>query len=162
MSSQFLLPSRLLRSGALRRLVLSGSLLLTPAVATASDGIGIRAGLSRSPDQFGLGGQAELGPVFASSFFVPSVDVGFGDPSTVTVVNGDLRWYLLPLPETGIRIYGQAGPALVVSPDTELGLNLVGGTDIPMKSRNRYNIEARFGVGDIPDLRIVFALVFGS
>lgn len=138
-----------------------GLALLVPTTSSARDGLGVRIGLSRSPDEFVVGAQGEAGPVLGSAFFTPSLDFGFGDDATTAVVNADLRWYLLPLPETGIRFYGQAGPAVVISPDTELGLNLVAGADIPMKGRNRYNIEVRFGLGDVPDLKIVFSIVLG-
>lgn len=141
-------------------LLLGSAVALLAPTASARDGVGLHGGLSRGPDQIVVGGQAELGPVLGAAFFAPSLDVGFGGNSTVTVINGDLRWYLLPLPETGIRFYGQAGPTVVVSPDTELGLSLGLGADIPMKNRRRYHVEARFGFGDVPDLKIVLGILF--
>jgi len=131
-----------------------------PIPAEAKDGLGFRLGLSQSPDQFVIGAQGEAGPVLGPSYFVPSLDVGLGDPSTVVVFNGDLRWYLLPLPDTSIRIYGQAGPALVLAPDVELGLGLTAGVDIPMKRGRRYNMEVRFGFGDVPDLKFMLGVMF--
>ena len=148
-------------SKALLALLLGSAIALHATTASARDRLGLHAGLGRGPDQFVAGGQAELGPVLGSASFAPSLDVGIGGNSTVTVINGDLRWYLLPLPETGIRFYGQAGPAIVISPDTELGLSLGVGADIPMKNRRRYHVEARFGLGDVPDLKIVLGVLFG-
>lgn len=141
-------------------------LLTAPALAVDSQGagrdaLGIRAGLGLEPDQFYVGGQAELGPILGPAFFLPGVDIGFGDGDNVTLLNGDFRWYLLPLPGTGVHIYGSAGPTVVVSPETDLGLSLAVGIDIPMRGKNRYNLEARFGVGDIPDLRLMFGVLFG-
>ena len=124
------------------------------------DGLGLRAGMNMEPDQFLIGGQGEFGPVAGSSFLVPSLDFGLNDQTTVTA-NVDLRWYLLPLPETGIYFYGAAGPSIVLSPGTEVGLSLTAGVHIPMKRHRRYNLELRFGFGDIPDLKIVGALMFG-
>ena len=112
------------------------------------------------PDQFFVGAQAELGPVVGAAFLVPSLDFELDDNTSVAA-NIDLRWYLLPLPETGIHIYGSAGPTIVVSPDTEVGLSLTAGVDIPMKSHRRYNVEFRFGFGNIPDFKIAAALMFG-
>ncbi len=143
------------------------ALLLVSAIAmpvpevSARDRLGLQAGFSSGPDQFVVGGQGEFGPAVGSAFLAPSVDLGLGGNSTVTVINGDLRWYLLPLPETGIRFYGQAGPVLVVSPDTELGFSLAAGADIPMKNRRRYHVEARFGFGDVPDFKLVLGVLFG-
>ena len=124
------------------------------------DGLGIRAGMSISPDQVLIGGQGELGPIIGASYLVPSLDFGFQDTNTA-IGNIDLRWYLLPLPETGIYFYASAGPTLVLSPGTELGVSLSAGVHIPMKGDRRYNLEMRFGFGDIPDVKIVGALMFG-
>ena len=124
------------------------------------DGFGMRAGMGMGPDQFLIGAQAEFGPIVGSSFFVPSLDLGFDDQTTV-IANFDLRWYLLPLPETGIYFYGSAGPTIVLSPDTNIGLSLTAGVHIPMKNQRRYNVELRFGFGDIPDLKIMAAIMFG-
>jgi hypothetical protein len=136
----------------------AGTLSAPPSAAR--DSLGFHGGLRQGPDQFVAGVQAETGPVLGPGHFAPSLDLGLGDDSTVTVIRGDLRWYLLPLPETGIRFYGQAGPVLVVSPDTELGLDLGIGADIPMKRGRRYHVEARFGFGDVPDLEIILGILF--
>ena len=132
----------------------------TDSLAGGRDGLGFRAGMSAGPDQFLIGGQAELGPVLSSAYLVPSLDLGFDD-TNLLAANVDLRWYLLKLPETGIHIYGAAGPTVVLSPDTEIGLSLTAGLHIPMKSQRRYNVEFRFGFGDVPDFKIVGALMFG-
>lgn len=124
------------------------------------DGLGLRAGLSRGPDQFLIGGQAEFGPVVESAYMVPSLDFGVEDGNTFTA-NLDLRWYLLRLPETGLHFYGSAGPTVVLSPNTDVGLSLTAGLHIPMKHQRRYNVEMRFGFGDIPDFKFVAAFMFG-
>lgn len=111
-------------------------------------------------------GQAELGRVLQTARFAPSVDIGFGNDHTVTAINLDFRWYLFPLPETGIHFSGAAGPtATLVSPEkgdsqSQVGLSLTGGIKIPTKGGNRYNLQARFGFGDIPDLKMMFGILF--
>jgi hypothetical protein len=142
------------------------SYALTGNTARADDAIGFRVGGSASPDQFVIGGQAEFGRVFESARIAPSLDLGFGNDIMVTTANLDFRWYLIPLPETGLFFYGAAGPTVVVvSPDggdsqTDIGLSLTAGVKIPMRGGNRYNLEARFGVGDIPDFKIMFGALF--
>lgn len=133
---------------------------VTDSQSVTRDGLGLRLGMNMEPDQFLIGGQGEFGPVIGPSFLVPSLDFGIADATTVTA-NLDLRWYLLPLPETGLYFYGSAGPTVVLSPDTEVGLSLTAGVHIPMRNYRRYNLEVRFGFGDIPDFTIVGALVFG-
>lgn len=140
--------------------LLAGAAGIKRVEAQSMPALGLRAGASRGPDHAYFGLQTELGTVLGSPRFAPSLDVGLGDTS-VTILNADLRWYLLPLPETGLRVYGAAGPGLVLSPDTDLGLNLTAGMHIPMKGGRRYNVEFRFGFGDVPDLKIGMGLVFG-
>ena len=127
--------------------------------AVGVPGLGVVAGAETSADNLFLGAQGEFGPIVGPSYLVPSMYVEFGDAS-VTTANLDLRWYLLRLPETGIGIYGAAGPTVVFASDTEIGLSLTAGFNIPMKSQRRYNVEFRFGLGDIPDLKIAAAVMF--
>jgi hypothetical protein len=91
---------------------------------------------------------------------VPSIDFGIGD-GPATMANCDLRFYLIPLPETGIRFYGAAGPSLEFGDGSDLGLSLTLGIHIPMKDARRYNLEYRWGIGDIPDHKIGFVVMFG-
>jgi len=123
--------------------------------------LGLRAGASWNPDQFVVGAQAEVGSLGLATI-APSIDLGFGDGSDLTAVNLDLRWYLFPLPQTGIQFYAAAGPtAVFVSSQSEIGLSLTAGAKIPMKGNGRYNVEARFGIWDIPDLKVMLGVLFG-
>jgi len=63
--------------------------------------------------------------------------------------------------ETGLLIYGAAGPSLVQSSGSELGLSLTVGVHLHMKSGRRYNGEHRFGFGDIPEHKVVPGVFFG-
>ena len=128
--------------------------------AHADSALGPRLGVSGGHDDFFLGIQGEFGPILGPATLVPSLDFTLGDHSS-TALNADLRFYLIPLPETGLRFYGSAGPTLMLSPDTELGLSLTLGLHIPMKSTRRYNIEYRWGIGDIPDHKIAVVVMFG-
>jgi hypothetical protein len=128
--------------------------------AQSTPALGGRAGFSSAPDDFYLGLQGEFGRVLGVAYFAPSLDFGLGDTSTL-VLNGDLRWYLLPVPETGLIFYAAAGPGLILSPDTGIGLHLTAGLHIPMKGGRRYNVEARFGFGDVPDFKFGASILFG-
>lgn len=140
---------------------------LLPCSTYGSSAIGPRIGVNFDNDNFTLGAQAELGRVLQTARFAPSLDFDLGDNNTTTALNFDCRWYLFRLPETGLFFYGSAGPTIVFdSPakgdsQTEIGLSLVAGVKIPMKGQNRYNLEARFGFGDIPDLKLMFGILFG-
>ncbi|MCH7691545.1 MAG: hypothetical protein IIA17_10955 [candidate division Zixibacteria bacterium] len=126
--------------------------------------LGGRIGIDNSASQFLIGGQGEFGRVAGSAVLAPSLDFSLGGDGTAA--NLDLRWYLLPLPESGLTFYGAAGPTLFFTSgkgasSTEFGLSLTAGMKIPMRGGNKYNFEVRFGFGDIPDLRFMFGILFG-
>lgn len=137
-----------------------------PFTARGGTAIGPRIGMNFDSDQFTIGAQAELGRVLQTARFAPSLDLDIGD-NTMTALNFDFRWYLFRLPETGLFFYGSAGPTIIFGSwgkgdsQGEIGLSLVAGVKIPMKGKNRYNLEARFGIGDIPELKVMFGILFG-
>ncbi|MFT5233029.1 MAG: hypothetical protein ACI9UK_002009 [Candidatus Krumholzibacteriia bacterium] len=128
--------------------------------AHADSALGPRMGLTGDNDDFFLGAQLELMAKFGSFSLVPSFDFGPGTDAP-SVANADFRLYLIPLPETGIRFYAGAGPTMMLSGDLELGLSLTLGLNIPMKESRRYNIEYRWGLGDIPDHKIGVSVLYG-
>jgi len=156
-------------SNNLKLLYIPAFALIIFAISASSSfgaaAIGPRLGVDFDTDKFVLGGAAEVGPVFKSFLFVPSLDFELGDNS-FTAANLDFRLYLFHLPGTGLRFYGSAGPTILFGSgngdsDTELGLSLIAGVNIPMKNVSRYNIEARFGLGDIPEFKLMLNVLFG-
>ena len=145
---------------ALLALTAATALLAAATAARADTAIGPRVGIGTDPDETFLGGQIEFPHVVGRASLVPGLDLGLGD-ANVQVADLELRWYLLPLPETGLRFYGGVGPTLVTSPDEELGLSLTAGLAIPMRADRRYNVECRFGSGDVPEFKVALAVMFG-
>ena len=136
--------------------------------ALSIKGIGPRIGLGVDPDQFIFGGQAIMGPMFKIARLAPSIDVGFGDDVTVATFNADLQITLLKPPQSTVAFYGLVGPTLSYfdikegDSDTEVGVSIGGGIKMPMGTSNLYNLEARIGLGDIPDVKIMFGVYFGA
>ncbi len=133
--------------------------LLAPATHAASS-LGPRAGVSGTGNDFYLGAQMEFMAKFGAFSLVPGFDFGPGTDAP-SVANADFRLYLIPLPETGMRFYAGAGPTMMLSGDLELGLSLTLGLNIPMRGSRRYNVEYRWGLGDIPDHKFGLAVMFG-
>jgi hypothetical protein len=139
-------------------LVLAGLLVLLAAPAAWSqNALGPRAGFSGG--DFYLGAQFEFPAKFGDLSLLPSFDFGPGT-SAPSVANADFRLYLIPLPDTGLRFYGAIGPTMMLSGDLELGLSLTLGLNIPMKGTRRYNVEYRWGLGDIPEHKVGAAVMF--
>ena len=143
----------------MRRVLLVFVLLLGASPVLAEVALGPRLGLVADDDLF-LGVQAEFSPIFRRASLVFDADFGLGGSKPV-LIDADLRLPLIPLPETGLMFYGQAGPTWMVSPDGEFGMDLGLGLIVPMKEGRRYNFEYRWGFGDIPDHRVSVTVMFG-
>jgi hypothetical protein len=144
-------------------IVTLGLCLLFGAAETAAGyTFGVRAGLGLQPDQFVIGAQSRLGQFLPAVRFAPGFDIGFGDDVTTFTANGDFL-VTLGLPKSPTAFYFGGGPTLTVydftsGSETEIGVTAVGGLMLPMGSSNHYNLEARLGIGDVPDVRILFGL----
>jgi len=149
-----------LQNSPIGLILLIGTLLLLTADRQALAGykLGPRAGLGEGNNLF-VGGQGEFGSIFGTATFAPSLDLTVGGTGAIEA-NFDLRWYLMTLPETGLRFYGAAGPTLMLSPESELGLSLTLGMRIPMKNQRHYNLEFRLGFGDIHSHKLALAIMF--
>ncbi len=136
------------------------TILFAAATAQAGSSLGPRAGFSGNANDFYLGAQMEFPAKFGAFSLIPSFDFGPGS-GAASVANADLRLYLIPLPDTGLRFYAGAGPTMMLSGDLELGLSLTAGLNIPMNGSRSYNVEYRWGLGDIPDHKFGLAIMFG-
>jgi hypothetical protein len=80
------------------------------SAAWAQEGIGVRAGVSISPDEFYFGGHV-VAPVVDGLWFRPNVEVGLGNNHTSVGLNGEFT-YLVPLRTRAGNLYFGAGPAM--------------------------------------------------
>jgi hypothetical protein len=148
--------------------------LFHPAPARAETGVlagGLRLGFSVDPDQIVFGGQLQVGPVAPQLTFDPSLDLGFGDDVTTIAMNFDLHYHFLledsdwrPYvgPGIGIAFYEfDRQPPFSDDSDTEVGGNIVLGTDVRTRAGNDFFGEFRLGLGDIPDLKLMVGWNFG-
>jgi hypothetical protein len=159
----------------LRRMLVAVALALLPLVAHAAPpavtAFGPRAGVSIGPDQFVVGGQLSLQEFAPNWSFDPNLELGFGDNQTVFAFNLD-AYYHMRLSGSDWQPYVGGGLGVdVISWDapfhvrdesnTEVGLNLVAGFNVPAGSGDHWFTELRFGVGGIPDLKIIGGYNFG-
>ena len=149
--------------------VLPGGMILAQSESkTLSNGFGLRAGYGTNPDQVVIGAQAVLGKTLGFMRFAPSIDAGFGDDMSSYLFNGDFHLLSFSPPGSPAGIYAGTGASIAifdysnVGSDTEIGLNLITGLTFPMGKKNEYNFEVRFGLADMPDLRVQFGILFGS
>jgi hypothetical protein len=163
------------RNTMLKRLLVVGVLVLLPVAARAASptvaALGPRAGVSIDPDQIVFGGQLSLREFAPDWSFDPNLELGFGDDLTAIAINLD-AYYHMRLTDSDWRPYLGGGlgvdffswdapPGFRDHSDTEIGLNAVAGFTIPAGSGNHWFTELRFGIGDIPTLKIMGGFNFG-
>ena len=134
--------------------------LASPHAALAqAGGVGVRAGVSGSPDQFYFGAHADTGPLIDRLSFRPNLEVGLGDHVTTIAANFEFV-YWFPHRRQPWGLYAGGGPALNVyrwdagrfsdsHSETDPGFNLLVGI------AHRKGVFAEFKVGliDSPDIK---------
>lgn len=124
---------------------------------------GPRLGLSSSPDQFVIGGQLDFREVAPGLSVSPNLEFGMGDNVTWTAVNGDLKHHFVvqgatwrPYVGGGLSVnFWNYSSSFGDASGTEAGANLIFGAVVPTRSGSRFFTEARVGIGDIPDLKLM-------
>jgi hypothetical protein len=153
----------------IRRTILGLAVLITlsatAALAQAPEsqsrsglGFGVKAGFGINPEQFVIGGQVSLGKSLGIFRVVPNAHLGLGNPTTFDV-NVDFLARLIAQ-DSGFGFYAGAAPSLVFGDNTNFGGNLIAGLQLPLIPNKATNLEARFGLGKVPDFRLLLTLVF--
>jgi hypothetical protein len=157
-----------------RTLAVALALGLLPLAAHAANltSFGPRFGVSISPDQLVLGGQVIVTDVAPNISLVPNLELGFGDDRTVIAINADMHYHVAVqgtdwTPYLGLGIGINSIQHDLPAPfrdesDTEVGLNIILGTDVPTGAGNKFFGEARVGAGGgVPELKIIAGWNFG-
>jgi hypothetical protein len=136
---------------------------VSASAAVAQDGsessaplFGVRAGVGFEPSQFVAGASVTLGRALRVFRIVPVAQVGLGDHTTFDI-NVDFLIRLM-VEDTNFGFYGGAAPTLVFGESTEFGGTLVAGLAVPLFKDRRTHIEGRFGLGNVPDVRVMMSV----
>jgi len=147
-----------------RRTVVSLMFLVTFIISAGSaaaqtKGIGIRAGVSASPDQFYIGAHMNVKEIVENFWFRPNAEVGFGDGLTLLTLNPEFV-YNLRIKSREWTPYIGGGPSFLVGSfdtgaghrdtDTGGGFNFVGG----IQQRKGFMAEIKIGAFDSPDFKL--------
>jgi len=146
---------------------LSASSLAAQATAPSAEapkghsglGFGLKAGIGFNPTQFVVGAQYSLGKGLGIFRIVPNVHLGFGDGTSVDF-NLDFLARVIA-EDAGFGFYAGAAPTFTTwDGSSDFGFTVVAGTQLPILKGHATNLEARFGIGDVPEFRILAAIVF--
>jgi len=130
--------------------------------------VGVRIGATVDPDQVHLGGHINAGEFVEQVRFQPSFELGFGDDVLVGQVNLDAL-YFFRRPDWSPYLGAGLGVAFIDFDrdfprgrdddiEVEAGLNLVGGFE--WGDSRQYLLEARAGVGDLPEFKVTVGYNF--
>jgi hypothetical protein len=144
---------------AARTVVVFTSFMLLAARGRAQD-IGLRAGVSGSPDQFYAGVHYETADLVDRLRFRPNVEIGVGDDVTLVALNFEFCYHAR-LPRTAWSVYGGGGPALNIyrsANDTtpEGGFNILVG----LEHRRGLFTELKVGALNSPSVKFAIGYVF--
>jgi hypothetical protein len=158
----------------LRRSLLALALLaVLPALSFAGPftAYGPQFGFTSSPDQFFIGGHLKWGGVAQQLDFVPGIDLGFGDNSTIVSLNGDFHYRLAtkttwrPYLGAGVGIHfvseDNSGPTTDNS-NTVTGGQFIAGADVLAKGGSRFFTELKLGFNNSPDMKVVAGFNFSA
>lgn len=117
---------------------------------------GARAGVGFTPGQFVVGASMTFGKAAGIFRVSPVAQLGLGDATTFDV-NVDFLIRLL-VENSSFGFYGGAAPTIVFGDETEFGGTLIAGVAVPLFKDRTSAIEGRFGLGDVPDFRILLTV----
>ena len=146
------------------------SLLAIPAASLdlSPQKLALRGGFSLNPDQGHGGVQVKIGKGLKISGdsrlqFRPSLDLGLGNGVRLVTFDADL---VLPFGKGTVRPFVGAGPGLNLIDVTD-GVGEAAGTELKLVGNalagvrwRRWMLEARGGLGDVPDLKVTIGLSF--
>jgi len=143
---------------------------------TSSDigyrGWGPQIGLSVDPDQVHFGAHIDYGNFAKHVRFQPNVELGVSDNLTLLTINAEAAYRFSEEWDVWTPYLG-GGLGLNIKnydndynnghdnhSDADLGVNLLGGIEKGLDSGDRFFIEAKVSLNDIPDLKVTVGWTF--
>lgn len=151
------------------------ALALSPTVTLANpdtdigfNGWGPRVGMSIDPDQVYFGAHLDYGNFAKHVRFQPNLEMGFGDDVKLFAINAEAAYRFSSTWEVWTPYLGGGVGANIKSWDidgnsdseTDLGINLLGGIEKGLANGDRFFIEAKVSLNDVPDLKIAIGWTF--
>jgi hypothetical protein len=131
-------------------------------------GWGPRVGLSLNPDQVHFGAHLDFGNFARHVRFQPNVELGFGDDVKLFTVNAEAAYRFSSHWDVWSPYLGGGVGANIKSVDsqghnsshTDLGVNLLGGIEKGLTNGDRFFIEAKVSLNDVPDAKATVGWTF--
>jgi hypothetical protein len=132
--------------------------------SSAGTGWGPRIGLADDPDQFLVGVHLDAGRVARNTRFRPGAELGLGDDHTIFALTAPILYRFVGPREitpyagggfaAGIVDHDRGGRFEDDDTDFEIALEIVGGLEWQLRSRNAFFLELTLVAGDLHDVKI--------
>ncbi len=131
-------------------------------------GWGPRVGLSLHPDQVHFGAHLDFGHFARHIRFQPNLELGFGENVKLFTANAEAAYRFSSNWDVWTPYLGGGLGANVKSVDsggsnssqTDLGINLLGGIEKGLSDGDRFFIEGKVSLNDVPDAKLTFGWTF--
>jgi hypothetical protein len=161
-------PPMTLMAAALAVALIPALALAGPDTDVGFRGWGPRVGLSLNPDQFYFGAHLDFGNFARHVRFQPNLELGFGDHLKLFTVNAEVAYRFSSEWDVWTPYLGGGVGANIKSYDagghnnsqTDLGVNLLGGIEKGLSGGDRFFIEAKVSLNDVPDAKIAVGWTF--
>ena len=131
-------------------------------------GWGPRVGVSINPDQFHFGAHLDFGNFAQHVRFQPNFEMGFGNDFTLVTINAEAAYRFLSRWDVWSPYAGGGLGANIKHFDngnnndseTDIGVNALAGIERGLSSGDRFFLEAKFSLNDIPDAKVTAGWTF--
>lgn len=145
------------------------AVLALAGTANAGTNFGLRGGITTGPQQFHVGGHADIGPYFNHVSLRPNIELGFGDDLLIAATNLEAVYRFQREWQTWSPYLGGGVGFNRVDPDnarlegdasTEVGPLITGGIERGMSGGGRLFMESKLGLGNAPDFKLTVGWTF--
>ncbi len=139
-----------------------------PDVDVGFRGWGPRVGLSLDPDQIHFGAHLDFGNFSRHVRFQPNVELGLADNEKLLAINAEAAYRFSERWDVWTPYLGGGLGANIKSYDggnhdhseTDLGLNALGGIEKGLANGDRFFLELKLSLNDVPDVKITAGWTF--
>ena len=151
------------------------AVILDPSLALADPytdvgfrGWGPRVGLSANPDQVHFGAHIDFGNFANHVRFQPNLELGFGDHVDLFTINAEAAYRFSSEWDVWTPYLGGGVGANIKKVDvkggnnshTDLGVNLLAGIEKGLSNGDRFFVEGKFSLNDVPDAKATIGWTF--
>ena len=146
------------------------AMTMIAGAAQAATAWGVRGGITSNPDQVHVGVHVNGGELFTDGWFIPNLEVGFGDHLTLVALNPELvykfskrgtsDWGFYVGGGLGVNFYNFDNNVPGDDSETRVGLNFLGGMSRKLSAGNDFFLELKLGAQDSPDTKVTAGFTF--